>query len=54
MLFAPIAQSVEHLFCNQVVAGSIPVGGSHSPVAQVVERWPYKPGVMSSTLVGGT
>ena len=28
-MFATVAQSVEHLTCNEDVAGSIPVGGSN-------------------------
>ena len=30
LIFAPIAQLVEHLFCNQKVVGSSPTGSSKS------------------------
>lgn len=36
--YALIAQLVEHLFCKQKVAGSIPAEGIQALVAQLAER----------------
>lgn len=36
--FAPVAQLVEHLTCNEDVAGSIPVGSSYGITSETVRR----------------
>ena len=39
---AIIAQLVEHLICNQTVAGSIPTDGSNGIVRNTIFIWVYK------------
>lgn len=51
---APLAQLVELLICNQMVAGSSPAGGSKRPFRLSVRTSGFHPEETSSILVGAT
>ena len=54
-LNAGIAQLVEHLICNQAVAGSSPITSSiYGDIAQLGERLPCTQNVISSILIIST
>ena len=49
-----IAQLEERLICIQEVVGSIPSGSTKAPIAQLVEHFHGKEGVISSNLIGSS
>ena len=49
-----IAQLEERLICIQEVVGSIPSGSTNAPIAQLVEHFHGKEGVISSNLIGSS
>ena len=53
-LCGAIAQLEERLICIQEVVGSIPSGSTIAPIAQLVEHFHGKEGVISSNLIGSS
>ncbi len=49
-----VAQLEEHLICIQKVVGSIPSGSTIASIAQLVEHFHGKEGVISSNLIGSS
>ena len=55
MNFGAVAQLEEHLICIQKVVGSIPSGSKiTASIAQLVEHFHGKEGVISSNLIGSS
>ena len=49
MLYASLAQSVEHAAVNRSVVGSSPTGSANGSIAQLGEHLPYKQRVIGSS-----